>query len=58
VAKPLVEMSEDGRRIAVSLGDRIEVFEYPGFTLLAVFDAAGARRMRFRPLVEEAWACE
>lgn len=59
VAKPLVEMSEDGRRIAVSLGDRIEILEYPGYVPIATFDASGARHLRFRPKSEETtWTCE
>jgi hypothetical protein len=50
--KGYIEFSDDGERIAVSLGDRIEVFQYPGFELVATFDATNVQYMQFRPRVE------
>jgi hypothetical protein len=52
--KPRVAISDDGARIAVSLGDRIDVFEYPGFDLVETFKAFKVRHMRFRPLATNA----
>jgi hypothetical protein len=48
--KPRVALSDDGSRIAMSLGDRIEVFAYPGFTPVDRFSAENVEHMRFRPL--------
>jgi hypothetical protein len=47
--KPRVAISDDGSRIAVSLGERIDVFAYPGFHLLESFSAENVQHMRFRP---------
>jgi len=48
--KPWIAISDDGSRIAVSLGDRIEVFAYPGFGQVDRFSAESVQHMRFRPL--------
>lgn len=55
---PRVEMSDDGRRIAVSLGDRIEVLAYPDFTPIGTFDATDVQHMRFRPKADDGGGCE
>ena len=56
--KPRVELSEDGARIAVALGDTIEILEYPGFAHIATLDAVNVLHMRFRPRDPVGDGCE